>query len=200
MADSIDDISLETRTGGTGDIFILGPGKHGIEIAALEVEEQEAFGGGAMEKRLKFSFKTLKPLGPEGAEEYGEEAVGKHGLISAWPRLTAYDLGENTRSGLTILIDSIFGRKLTKEEAERLAFSKLVGIRGFVVVGTSQTGKSRFDSFILPKDRQKYPAPNVADYLKPSGGAGVAVRGKTPAPRPKDEDINTDDIEDPFAE
>ena len=193
--DELDDLTLDTRTGGAGDIFILGPGKHAVEIASIDLEEQEAFGGGAMEKRLKFTFKTLKPLGDDGAEEYGEEAVGKHGIISAWPRVTAYDLGDNSRSGLTILLDQLFGRKLTKEEAQRLSFKKLVGIRGFVVVGTSQSGKSRFDSFILPKGK---PAPDVAAYLKPVGAAAVPTRGKAPAP--KDDDMDMDCLEDPFAE
>ncbi len=191
--EELDNLTLETRTGGAGDVFILGPGKHAMEIASIDLEEQEAFGGGAMEKRLKFTFKTLKPLGEDGAEEYGEEAVGKFGIISAWPRVTAYDLGENSRSGLTILLDQLFGRKLTKDEATRLAFGKLVGIRGFVVVGTSQSGKSRFDSFILPKGK---PAPDVAEYLKPVGSS--PTRGK--APEPKDVEIDGSDLEDPFAE
>jgi len=195
--EELDNLTLETRTGGAGDVFILGPGKHAMEIASIDLEEQEAFGGGGtMEKRLKFTFKTLKPLGEDGAEEYGEEAVGKFGIISAWPRVTAYDLGENSRSGLTILLDQLFGRKLTKEEATRLAFGKLVGIRGFVVVGTSQSGKSRFDSFILPKGK---PAPDVAEYLKPVGASAVPTRGKS-APEPKDIEIDGSDLPDPFAE
>lgn len=185
----LDDISLDTRTGGAGDIFILSPGKHAVEIASVDLEEQQAFGGEGMEKRLKFTFKTIKPLGPEGAEEYGEENIGKHGIISAWPRLTAYDLGENTRSALTILIDSLFGRKLTQDEATRLALGKLVGIKGHVIVGTSQSGKSRFDSFILPKGK---PAPDVAQYLKPE--ANGAVRR---APKPK---VEEEELEDPFAD
>jgi hypothetical protein len=190
MANELDDLSLETRVGGSGDIFILSPGKHAVEIASIDLEEQEAFGSGGMEKRLKFTFKSIKPLGPEGAEEYGEENIGKHGVISAWPRLTAYDLGENTRSALTILIDSLFGRKLTQDEAKRLAITKLVGIKGFVIVGTSQSGKSRFDSFLLPKGK---PAPEVAQYLKAEGE--TAVRR---APKPKE--FNDDGLEDPFAE
>jgi hypothetical protein len=190
MANELDDLSLETRTGGAGDIFILSPGKHAVEIASIDLEEQQAFGGEGMEKRLKFTFKTVKPLGPEGAEEYGEEAIGKHGIISAWPRLTAYDLGENTRSALTILIDSLFGRKLTQDEAQRLAISKLVGIKGFVIVGTSQSGKSRFDSFLLPKNK---PVPEVAQYLKPEGAG--AVRGRAPKPKVEEEELH-----DPFAD
>lgn len=183
---SVDDLTLEVSSGATGDAYVVEPGKYAMELVSVELEQgkPDAFNAGKFYDELKFGFKTLKPLNdPE------DENDGKHGVISHWVRVTRYDPNEGTRSKLTLFLDQLFGRKMTAEEARALALGKLVGIKGWVVVGAKASGKGDFNSFVHDK---RVPPPSPANFAKDA----------SPANRPTPKQVVTDraigEIDDPF--
>lgn len=194
--DEIDELTLDVSSGG-GDGFVLDAGKHAVELRAvlLEKNKPNTYPGkqGTFFDELKFVFRSLKPAG----EEEGENA-GKYGVISHWVAVTKYDTSHDTKSKLTHLLNWLFGRKLTPDEARALSLKRLVGIQGYVIVGVNKNGKNVFNSFILPKNR---PAPNPADYAK-IAGTPVLTNEQKPAPKAVTMDdageIDPNEFEDPF--
>lgn len=162
-------------------------GKHASMITSVKLVDQEKFDKTGMEKRIQFTFRSNKPqVDEDDVEVLGEDGKPVYPIISAWPRLTGYDPRPDTKSALSILLNQIFGRSLTPDEAQNLDITRLVGIQGWVVVGSSDQGKPRFDSWLNSK---KLPVPNPADFFFEESGPAM---GNTP-------DIE-DDLEDPFAE
>lgn len=193
---TVDDLTLEVSSGSSGDAYVVEPGKYAMELVSVDLEQgkPDAFNAGKFYDELKFGFKTLKPMiDPE------DENDGKHGVISHWVRVTRYDPNEGTRSKLTLFLDQLFGRKLTGDEARALAIGKLVGIRGWVVVGAKPSGKGDFNSFL--HDKRAGPPPNPANFAKSDGGkleaqSSRGVYANKPTPKP----VVAEEIDDPFTE
>jgi hypothetical protein len=178
-------VRLTVNTGGGGSLKIMEQGKHGSVIISVKVVEQEKFDKSGQEKRIQFTFRQLTPLKDEnGADVLDDNNEPIFPIISAWPRLTAYDPRPDTKSSLSILLNQIFGRSLTPEEATNLDITSMEEIQGWVVVGSSPEGKPRFDSWMPPKKQGQLILPNPASY---------AFKDEVPA-------RDDDDLEDPFAE
>jgi hypothetical protein len=178
-------IRLSVNTGGGGGA-IMDQGKHAATIVAIKLVDQERFDKTGTEKRIQFTFRSNKAQADEdGAEVLDSEGEPIFPIISAWPRLTGYDPRPDTKSALSILLNQIFGRSLTPSEAQSLDITRLVGIQGWVVVGSNDQGKPRFDSWLNSK---KLPVPNPGDFFFEDSPA----MGNTP-------DMEAD-LEDPFAE
>lgn len=179
-------LRLTVNTGGAG--LILDQGKHGCSILSVKPVEQEKFDKSGMETRIQFTFRSLKPMVDEEGEAVLDKETGEpvFGIISCWPRFTGYDPRPDTKSSLSILLNSIFGRSLTPEEAQKLDMERLIGLQGWVVVGSGNEGKPRFDSWLHAKNK---PFPNPSDFVfLDEASAGAA----------SDPDLS--DLDDPFAE
>lgn len=162
MANAAEQLKLTAYTPGEGgETFILEPGKYAVELSEVKLVEQMNFEKTAKEKKFQFTWKTLKPVA-EGDEEATPETIGKHGIITCWPNAVGYQLAppkQGSPAALTVLIDQIFGRKLTKDESENLSIGRLTGIRGFaMVVPGNGVGKKKWGSFILPKTMKYDPS------------------------------------------
>jgi hypothetical protein len=205
----VDELQLDTRIpgeGGARDCYILSQGEYMAEISAIEVIKQLTFDKKSEETVVKITFKTLEAATED--DEVDPEDIGLHGMISAWPRLTAYELEEpkdGTPSALTTILDNIFRRKLTEEEAKRLSIKRLIGIQGKLMVGTSKGARAKFDSFRTAKNK----TPKPEDYFRPEGVAAVPAskfeakreeRKLDARPKPKQVTGDVDDIPNPYAE
>jgi hypothetical protein len=193
-------IPLGVRTGTADDVYVLGPGQHPCVLKAVIPNQQKAFQSEELEVKLRFEFETLKAR-PENDPD--AEKAGKHGVISAWVRVTDYQVTDKPNSALTKLLNSIFGRGLTLAEAQALDVEKLAGkVKGHVMVAPGDSGKPKFVAFVLPEGR---PAPNPADFKldegytvtapqPPKSAASSAAPPPTGGPKPKDGGFEDEDI------
>ncbi len=192
-------IPLGVRTGTAEDVYVLGAGQHPCVLKAVIPSQQKAFQSEDLETKLRFEFETLRPR-PENDPD--PEKAGKHGVISAWVRVTAYQVTDKPNSALTKLLNSIFGRGLTQAEASALDVEKLAGkIKGHVMVAPGDNGRPKFVAFVLPEGK---PAPSPADFKldanytvtapqPPKSASGPAAPPST-GPKPKDGGFEEDDI------
>ena len=118
-----------TVSDGEGEFVILPPREHAAELTSIKIVKQrphpksiDAQKGITEIEQLKWTFKGIK---------YSDPQSGKPGVISQW---TGFNYG-NPKAKMTPLLNCIFGRSLTSEEAQRLDIEKLVGsVRGWVSV------------------------------------------------------------------
>ncbi len=231
----INQLQLETSDsktsgggGGSKDTYLLNEGTFEAVLDSVKVEQKTQYGKPDLEEVvLIIGFKTVDPLDADDAETGQEENIGKHGILSAWLTLKmeferkdgsgkfwasrGYEfnvpIGEQTNA-LTMFLDAMFGRKLTKAEVESLNFDKMKGLRGRLNVGRSKTGKGKVSSFKPPKKTVWEPseffrgadvqAVRASDFAaarqEPRNGNSPAPRVQVPIPTG-----NGADIDDPFA-
>jgi hypothetical protein len=171
---------------------ILPVGQWPCVLKSVKVVEQRKYQSDEMEEKLQFTFESLKPVN------------GEIGLVSVW---TGLNYG-GSKAKLTELLDQIFGRPLTQEEARAMDLEALAGaIKGYVQVmphtkmdGTKTT---KFGAFI-PREGAELPKPSDfplgALTISPSASRGAALPSMAPANPPDWDDAEGEDIGDPFAE
>lgn len=171
-----------------GTANILPPREHACKLVEVKLVEGKEYGTDNPQTQISFTFESIK----------WRTEDGEPGVITLWTGLKYGD----PRAKLTALLDAVFGRSLTQEEARKVDVEKLVGLQGYVQVLPHTKGDgtktSKFGGFRFP-DNVKLPKPE--QFM--AGKAGTAKNQAKPAPQkpaPKDDAIDTDDFEDPFAE
>lgn len=187
-----------------GDFVLLPADKHACVLLKPVVttgtphpQSQAAKQGITSIDQLQWTFEGLQFKGP-----VGEDGKPKRGVVSLW---TGFNYGD-PKAKLTHLMNAIFGRQLTQEEARRMDYEKFAGIKGWVMVSprTKQDGSqgTQFAGFMWP-DGAKPPKPEDFFLDQPGTPAGSAV-GNASAPLPdktnpfEDGGADADDGGDPF--
>lgn len=174
-----------------GDAIILPIGEHPCKLVSVELVPGENPQTKEPNEQIKFTFQSLTWKDPQ---------TGKPGTISQW---TGLKYGNN-KAKLTALLDMIFGRALSQQEAELVDMEKLVGLKGYamVVPYTKEDGTPgrKFGGFRHP-DNTSSPAPSVfyadAQAVAPPPSRPARTNSR-PQPTPtKQEEV---DLPNPFGD
>jgi hypothetical protein len=174
------EVATASGSGGFEDGIILPVGRFPAAIVSAEFQRNENKFRKKPEdpefvEQLVVLFKTLKPFTAQDVENYGleNEDVGLYGYITAWINKAVYNLvapEKGSVSGITVFLDDLFGRKLTADEAAVFSVlalrDRLEGLQGWVSVGRSSTGKSKFNGFKLPKGKSLDPAQFIGEPIR----------------------------------
>ena len=170
---------------GSGTFETAEAGAYICRLKEVAVKTQPSFDNPeVMENRFQWTFETKD----------AQDSTGKPFRFS---KFTSIKFG-NDRSGLTILLDSMMGRRLSDQEFQSLDLEDLKAKDWRVMVDEKQKDNGYSTNVVMSvKPAQARTAANVGRQTL--GG----MTAPSPAPRARvapPVDIDTDDLEDPFAD
>lgn len=163
----------DNATVGGGDFPVVDDGVYVCRLKEIEPTKGKDFNDPSKEvDQLKWAFETM-------------EVVDEEEKPFRFVKYTKTNYGDN-RANLTILLDSMIGRRLTPDEFYALDLDDLKAKKWNVLVELTKNADGTKDI-------------NKITSVKPlkSAGASVIQRRPTPAPKVEDE-IDNSDLEDPF--
>ena len=169
---------------GGGGGTLLPMGEHACRLASVSITTGKKYQSDEEQEQYKWEFHSLSRKDVEGAPE----------IITCW---TGVDYG-NEKANLTLLINAVFGRQLTRQEWRALDLAKMVSVKGMVYVAahtkTSGIKTVKFGSWRNPDGR---PAPSPEQF---AGTISQAKQTPTPKGVTPEEDAEDAGFDDPFAE
>lgn len=170
--------------GGGGTLLPVG--EHACKIAGVRMTMGTKYQSDEEREQYEWIFHSLSRKDAEGEQE----------IVTHW---TGVDYG-NEKAKLTLFINSVFGRQLTRQEWRALDLAKMVGAKGMVYVGahtkTSGIKSVKFGSWRNPDGR---PAPTPEQF---AGESSTPPSRQTPTPKgvTPEEEAEDAGFDDPFAE
>ena len=172
-----------TISGQGGGFETAEAGMYTCRLKAVEIEQQPSFNNPeVMENRFQWVFET-------------KDATDSKGEPFRFSKFTSVKFG-NDKSGLTLLLDSMMGRRLTTEEFQSLDLEDLKGRDWKLTVDEKQKANGYMANTVLmvkPAGVRQQPAQRQTL-------GGMAQGGAQRPTRPAPVEVDTDDLEDPFAE
>ncbi len=169
---------------GGGGGTLLPVGEHPCKIASVTITTGKKYQSDEEQEQYKWEFHSLTRKDAEGAPE----------IITCW---TGVDYG-NEKANLTLFVNSVFGRHLTKAEWRALDLERMVGIKGMVYVAshtkTSGVKTVKFGSWRNPDGR---PVPSPDQF---EGASAMQPSAPMPKSVTAEEEAEDFGFEDPFAE
>lgn len=185
-----------TVSGQGGTFETAEAGMYTCRLKAVEVKQQPSFDNPeVLENRFQWIFET-------------KDAADSAGNPFRFSKFTSVKFG-NDKSGLTILLDTMMGRRLTTEEFQALDLDELKGKDWKVMVDEKQKANGYMANTVLsvkPAGARQQPAqrPNtlggmVASNPTPAAPVRQPSRGEQIRQQAAAED-DMSDLEDPFAD
>lgn len=168
---------------GQGQFETAEAGAYLCKCVGIDVKEQPSFDNPeVMEKKFQWKFETI-------------DASDSNGNPFRFSKFTSVKFG-NDRSGLTILLDSMFGRRLTAEEFQSLDIEDIKSKNWKVMVDEKVKDNGYTANTVLSVKPSQRPQ-------QPQGGqslGNLAGAQNRPVQRPRIQDVDIEGLEDPFAE
>lgn len=152
---------------------VLPLGEHAVRLASVRLKDGRNFNTGATEDNWEFVFESVNRVSADGRAE----------VCTVW---TNVNYGHD-KAKLTLLMDQIFGRRLTREEYKNLDFDRMVGMPGYVMVMPHKkqdgTASTKFGAFRHP-DGKTPPSPAEFANITTHAGPQAPVHQPAPIPQP----------------
>jgi len=173
-----------TVSGQGGTFETAEAGMYTCRLKAVEVKQQPSFDNPeVLENRFQWIFES-------------KDAADSSGNPFRFSKFTSVKFG-NDKSGLTILLDAMMGRRLTTEEFQALDLEELKGKDWKIMVDEKQKANGYMANTVLSvKPAQARTAPTQARQTLGGMAGGNATQNRRPAPIVDE----NEDLEDPFAD